>query len=210
MPLQPQGTSGTLIEVDPYNQAQRFAHAARGPLYTLSAQTGTMAAALAANSSVFAMRLDPAAGASYKAYIVYFYVTVNVIAAFTTTVTAGRRLALFRGTGGPHTGATQLTPAKFDSVDPASEFAVASGGDCRIATTAALAGAPTFEADPLFTWALTAFGVAGANANYMMGEGRSEVVINQGETLAVRNPAAMDAAGTWQLTVNAGWYEGAI
>jgi hypothetical protein len=216
MAVQTQGFSGTVDEVDAYKRSRRISIVARGPSYAIAAQTGTIAAALGANSAVFAMRLDPAAGAAYKAYIDRIRLQWTTIVAFTTPITAGRRLALFRGAGAATSGGTPLaTVVKKDTADGNSQFASGEGGQVSIATTAALTVAGiTFEADPFRIMTLVQAGAAGAFAEAVFEFNPSDaggpVVLGQGELLAIRNPVAMDAAGTWQLGVNVDWIEGAL
>lgn len=214
MAIQMQGNGGTVMEVDAYKRSQRVSIVARGASYAVANITGTIAAALGANSSVFAMRLDPAAGASYKAYIERIRLQFTTIAAFTVPVTAGRRLALFRGAGAAASGGTAIAAAaKKDTADGNSQFNSGEGGDMRIATTAALTVTGiTFETQELRAMTLVHVGAAG---NFMeqvwefnATDSGGPIALNQGELLAIRNPAAMDAAGTWQLGVNVDWVEG--
>ena len=207
--------SNNPAEVDAYKSGQRVTIVGRGASHAVASVTGTIAAALAANSAVFAMRLDPAAGASYKAYITRIRLQWTTIVAFTTAITAGRRLSIYRGSGAAASGGTALAgAAKKDTADGVSKFDSA-GGDMRIATTGALTVTGiTFETRELRTMGLTHVGAAGAFLEQIWEFGPTdasgEIVLNQGELLAIRNPAAMDAAGTWQLAVNVDWHEGTI
>lgn len=216
MAIQFQGFGGTVAEVDPYKRALRVALVARGVSYSISSITGTIGAALGVNSSVFAMRLDPSAGATYKAYVERIRLQFTTIVAFTTPVTVGRRLALYRGSGAAASGGTALaTAAKKDTADGNSQFNSGEGGDMRIATTTGLTVTGiTFEAQEIRTMTLVHVGAAGNHYESVWEFGPTDasgpVVLNQGELLAIRNPAAMDAAGTWQLGVNVDWYEGTI
>lgn len=216
MAIQVQGFGGVVCEVDSYKRSQRVSIVSRGPAYAVSAVTGTIAAALGANSSVFAMRLDPGAGASYKAYIERIRLQYTTIVAYTTPITAGRRLALFRGAGAATSGGTSIADAaKKDTADGLSQFKTTEGGAMSIATTAALTvSGITFETDPIRTMSLVHVGAAGAHYETVWEFNASDAggsqVLNAGEVLAIRNPAAMDAAGTWQLAVNVDWYEGAF
>ena len=215
MAIQVQGYSGTVAETDSYKRSQRVSLVARGTSYGVSSITGTIAAALGANSAVFAMRLDPAAGATYKAYIARMRLTYTTIVAFTTPITAGRRLALYRGAGAAASGGTALaTAAKKDTADGNSQFNSGEGGDMRIATTGALTVTGiTFETE-FRTLTLVHVGAAGGFVErvweFNASDAGGEIVLNQGELIAVRNPAAMDAAGTWQLGVDVDWVEGTI
>ena len=180
--------------------------------YAVSGITGTIAAALGANSSVFCMRYDPAAGA--KILVVdRIKLMFTTIVAFTTPVTAGRRLALFRGNGAASSGGAQLvcTNAQKSTSYADTELTTANGGDCRIATTGALTVTGiTFETDPFRTMTLVHVGAAGAYVEATWEFSAHEcapLILQPGQCLAIRNPAAMDAAGTWQLGVNVDWYE---
>ena len=182
----------------------------RGTGFTVSSVTGTVAAALAQNSSVFAMRLDPSAGKN--AYIERIRLSYTTIVAYTTPVTANRRLALFRGSGAAASNGTEITEATkklASSID--SEFNSALGGDMRIATTGALTVTGiTYETNPIRTMSLVHVGSAGNvyDRVFEFGNGEtSPLVLEPGQLLAVRNPVAMDAAGTWQLAVDVDWYE---
>jgi hypothetical protein len=216
MGIQIIGPSGTIADVDPYRKALRVAPVARGVSYAISSVTGTMAAALSANSSVFAMRLDPAAGSTYKAYIERMRIQFTTIVAFTTPVTANRRLALYRGSGAAASGGTALAAAaKKDTADGNSQFNSGEGGDMRIATTAGLTVTGiTYETQEIRTMTLVHVGAAGAHYECVWEFGATDAsgpaVLNQGELWALRNPVVFDAAGTWQLGVNVDWHEGTI
>lgn len=182
--------------------------------YALSSVTGTIAAALGANSAVFAMRNAPGDG---KKNLILTSLVVDwaTIVAFTTAITAGRRLALYRGSGAAAAGGTALaTAAKKITSDPASQVDSAQGGDARIATTGALTVAGiTFEAQEFATLLLAGQGAAGAVKRFEYrfdaerGTEHYPVLLKPGELLAIRNPQAMDAAGTWQISVDAAWEE---
>lgn len=176
--------------------------------YSVANITGTIAAALGANSAVFAMRNDPGAGARI-AHIERLKLQFTAIVAFTVPLTAGRRLALFRGSGAAATGGTAIaTAVRHDSTNgSASEFDTVNGGDMRIATTGALTVTGiTFDADPLAVAMLVHVGAAGAHYE-MTWEFPNPLTLQPGQLLALRVPQAMDAAGTWQLSVNVEWYE---
>lgn len=217
MPYRIQGNpSGTGVDADAYKLGLRTGVVPRGAGHSISSVTGTIAAALASNSSVFAMRLDPAAGASYKAYISRIRLQYTTIVAYATPITAGRRLALYRGAGAAASGGSGLTTAaKRDTADGNSQFNSAEGGDARISSTGLLTVTGiTFETQEIRTCSLVHVGAAGASFEqsweFNPGDAAAELVLNQGELLAIRNPAAMDAAGTWQLAVNVDWIEGNI
>lgn len=179
--------------------------------YGVTGVTGTIAAALAANSSIFAMRLSPAT--TKKAYIQKIRVDFTTIVAFTTPITAGRRLAIFRGAGAAASGGTAIAGANAQksTTYADSQFTASNGGDIRIASTGLLTVTGiTFETDPFKMLPLSHVGNAGAFIErvWEFHENESEPLILQpGQLIAIRNPAAMDAAGTWQLNVQVEWYE---
>jgi hypothetical protein len=192
-------------EVDNQSKALRDVQYPRGLGYAISGITGTMAAALGANSAVFAMRLDP--GAAVNAIIDRIRLQWTTIVAFTTPITAGRRLALFRGSGAATSGGTSIaTAVPKDSNYATSEFNLANGGDIRIATTGALTVTGiTFETDFMKVMTLTHVGAAGNYLERIFELHASEshpIILRPGQLLAVRNPVVMDAAGTWQLAVD--------
>lgn len=191
------------------NRGVRSVLAPRGLAYATSGITGTVAAALGANSSLFAMRIDP--GSAVLAFVERIRLMFTTIVAFTTPITASRRLAIYRGSGAAASGGTAMVAVSKDSTGAASECNVAQGGDVRIATTGALTVTGiTFETDPIRTMTLTHVGAAGNYAEMDMEFHASEcapIILQPGQVLAVRNPVAMDAAGTFQLGVNVNWYE---
>lgn len=189
-------------------KASRIVKVTRGVHYGVANLTGTIAAALAINSSVFAMRLDPSS--VNRAFIEQIKLQFMTVVAFTTPVSAVRRLGLFRGSGAAASGGTAIAAAnKKHSTSGASQFDSAQGGDMRIATTGALTVTGiTFETDPFELIFLGGVGTAGATFEYDFGGGEiSPIQLEPGELLAIRNPVAMDAAGTWVLTVAVHWFE---
>ncbi len=178
-----------------------------GDGYSISGHSGTVAAALGANSSVFAMRLDP--GTTRLAYIERIRIQFTTIVAFTTLVSAGRRLALFRGSGASTAGGTAASAVSKDSTSQPSEFLAVQGGDSRIASTGALTVTGiTFETDPIAVFSLTHVGAAGAFSEWVWDANQhTPIILQPGQLLAVRAPVAMDAAGTWQFSITVDYYE---
>lgn len=180
--------------------------------YATSSITGTIAAAAAANATFFAMRLDPGAG-TRLAFIERIRCQYTTIVAYTTPVTANRRLALYRGSGAATSGGTAITEAvrKDTAHGTASEFDAANGGDIRISTTGALTVTGiTYETNPIRTQSLVHAGAAGAVSEWVWEFAATEcapIVLQPGQLIAIRNPVAMDAAGTWQLSISVDWYE---
>jgi hypothetical protein len=184
---------------------------ARGVGYSTSVTTGTIAAALAANSAVFAMRLNPGSGTTL-AEVDRIRLKFTTLLAFTTAITGGRGLALYRGAGATTAGGTGVAAAtRKNSTAAASQFDTANGGDIRVATTAALTvTGVTFEANPFRSVSLAHAGGLGGFADFTWEFHDAEcypIILQPGQLLAVRNPAAMDAVGTWQLQVDVDWRE---
>lgn len=206
------GASGALVDVEADKKASRLVIAPRGKAYSVSSVTGTIAATLAANSSVFAMRLDP--GSPLLAFIERIRLQYTTIVAYTTPVTANRRLAIYRGSGAAASGGTALsTAAQKDSTSSPSECNSAQGGDIRISTTGALTVTGiTYETQEFATMPLVHVGAAGGYSEVIFEFATTEsspIILQPGQLLAVRNPVAMDAAGTWQLAVRVDWHEAA-
>lgn len=205
-----QGADGvTVLAVDAATKAGRVSTVPRGAGMNVSSLTGIIAAGLAADSAIFAMRLDPSAGV--RAYIDRIVLEWTCLNAFTVPLTAGRRLALFRGAGAASTGGTAIdTVTQKHSGQVASEFNATNGGSVRIATTAGLTVAGiTYDATALGQMSLSHLGAAGAFAEKIFDFNPlvHESILEPGQLLAIKNPAVMDAAGTWQLAVDVYWRE---
>lgn len=184
----------------------RVIHHNRGFGFGAAGVSGTIAAALAQDSIVFAMLCGPQASTSVRdrlsVYLDRLRIAFTTIGAFTTPITAGRRLGIYRASGAvAATGGTALGVAKKDTNAPTSVVT-----DVRIASTAALTVAGiTREANPIGVLDLTHVGGAGGRQDliYEMSAAiSSEEVIDPGELLVISSPVAMDAAGTWQLSVD--------
>src|ERR1051325_1691444 len=179
-----------------------------GSAWSLTGTTGTMAAALAANSVVFAMGAvaDPATGVSQTVKrapveIEALRCTFTAIVAATTPVTAGRLLQLFKGSHNAQampTGGTALTPRPKRTLDQTQDTGLPGA---RIATTAGLTvGTFTRDTGPLATMDLTGLGAAGSRFQFeFFFEKRqgSPLWLDPGEILVISNPAQIDAALTW-------------
>lgn len=181
-----------------------------GEAYVSGGQTTTMAAALASLATVWLMRMATGAG-SRIARIDRLRLHYTTIIAYTTPLTVGRRLAVFRGTSSsPVTsGGAALDPNPPKELTyGASSFDSASGGDVRIATTAALVTTNvTFETIPMKVMPLAHVGTAGASYEVVFDFNEHPCILRAGQVLAVRAGALFDAAGTWQLAVNSEWRE---
>lgn len=183
-----------------------------GQAWSLSGTTGTMAAALAANSVVFAMQAtadsaSPNVSRRAPLEIEGIRLTYTAIVAATTPLTAGRALKLYRGTPDAAgktmlTGGAAVTAIEKSTGDAGNDSGLAGA---LISTTAGLtAGAFTRGTVPIATFDLLGGGAAGARLVYEYYEqvNGSELWIMPGEILVVSNPQAMDAALTWQLSVD--------
>lgn len=185
-----------------------------GSPWSLSGSTGTMAAALAANSVVFAMGAiadtarisQPIQRAPVE--IEAMRVTFTAIVAATTPVTAGRFLRLFKGSDNAQvlpTGGADITPIPKRTKDQTADTGL-QAGVARIATTAALTTTGfTRGSVPLATMDLTGLGAAGSRFQFeFFFEKRqgSPLWLDPGEILVISNPSQIDAALTWQLTVD--------
>lgn len=202
------GVSGALQEVEADKKAARVVAVPYGNGYAYSAATGTLTAAIAANSSFLVMRLSPAA--SVNAFVDRIRIQFTTIVAFTTPVTAGRRLAMYRGSGAAASGGTASAAlAVKDSTRPVSNFNSAVGGDARVSTTGALTVTGiTYETEPFAIMTLSHVGAAGGFMEDVFEFSESlPLVLIPGQLIAIRNPAAMDAAGTWQMSASIQWRE---
>lgn len=183
-------------------------HHNRGYGYGVVGVSGTIAAGLAQDSLVFALMCGQQAGvqasAQMKLWIDRLRIVFTTIAAFTTPITASRRLGIYRGAAGsghalPTVG-TALTPVAKDLGAPAT---VASA---FIAATGAMTpGSVTREANPIMQLDLVAAGAAGARQEMvyeLAAPYNAPQVIGPDQLLLVSNPVAMDAGGTWQLAVD--------
>jgi hypothetical protein len=204
-------TSGNVAEVNSDKAQVVVDIAPAGASYTTAAKTTTIAAAAAAGAAVFAMRLNP--GSTKKVYITAMKLKYTTIVAYTVPITQTRSLVLTRGAGAAASGGTSLaTAVKKDTAYSASQTDVATGGDVRISTTAALAVTGiTWETQNFAELTLSHVGAAGAFYEHIFEfDSRAHAVeLNAGEVLGIRvGASAMDAAGTWSLGVEVSWREG--
>lgn len=216
MAIQIAGTNGVGVAAEDYNDSLRTTTVPRGDGYALALVTPVYGAAtIAANSCWFAFRLNP--GSSKTAYITQFRLQWCTIVAFTTPLTVGRRMSLYRGSGASASGGTAVTAmAKMSTASSASQFDSASSGDVRYMTTGAtgltVAGI-TFETQELESFQLTGNGTAGSISNQERrydSPGSSPIVLAAGQLLGLRNPIAVDTtpfAGTFQMGIDIEWYE---
>lgn len=181
----------------------RQVEAALGGRYhgqSFSGITGTMAAALAANATVAAVRYPLAA--TRKFLLTWLHLHVTCLGAFTIPVTAGRRLALKRGSGGDPSGGTDLDVGRDDSAEE-SETLVTG----QIATTGALTmTGVTYETPTRRRLPLSHVGSAGLDYDELW-TWKDGLLLRPGQLAGIVAPAQFDAAGTWELNFSGGGYE---
>lgn len=181
-----------------------------GNPYTLLAQTGTMAAALAANSVVFAMQAAADAAATpnlpKRATLVIdaLRLTYTAIVASASVVVAGRQLNVYR-TAPPQThptGGTAVTPLPKNTLDVGSDTGLAVAA--QVATTGALT-ITGFTRGTAILGVLdlsTAAAVGSKVEKFWEFAGTAGALeLAPGEFLSISNPAAFDLLLTWQLII---------
>jgi hypothetical protein len=209
--------SGTAAQIEAASGGLLVANRALGYdyQYQVAQVTGTIAAAT--NGVVFTIRNSPtAASGTQMQHIQRIRLMYTTLVAYTTPVTAGRRLEIVKATSASaaYTGGTAVTVAtKKVTTAVGSQCDAANGGDIRVATTAALTapGTITIDPNPLATFTLSHVGTAGAYAEKvidLIGVNDQPVELAAGEILLVRTSAAFDAAGTWQLGIEVDFYQG--
>ena len=211
MPVKTAGyTTANILEVEDIKAARQCV-VPRGAPYAIATSTGTMAAALAGNAAFFVMRNNPSG--SLACFIDRIRFQFSTVVAFTTPVTATRRVVVTRGavTGVALSAGTQITTiAKKSSLDADSQCQPSIGGDCRISATAAITTTGvTYEGADFAAASLVHVGNAGNFTEVIWEFSESAPLILQpGELVAIRNGASnMDAAGTWVGNVQVQWRE---
>ena len=206
-------TSGSAA-VESITKAMRVTLAPRGYAYSATGVTGTVAAALASGGAVFTMRND--ASSAKRVFIDRIRLQYTTIVAYTTAVTAGRRLHLVRSTvsSANPSGGTAIVPVAKNSLHTDSECSTAGGGDTRIATTGALTvTGTTWDTNVIRAVTLVHLGAAGAFGEFLLEFAASEsapVILEPGQALGIVAGQAFDAAGTWNLAVNVDYYEAVL
>lgn len=177
-----------------------------------SALTGTIAAGLASDGSIWTLRypeLTPQPGNSKQTprlYIQRIHVQYVCGTAFTTPVTLGRHLKLVRGaptsgTASNPSGGAAWTPVRKRSDDAGETLCVG-----RVATTAALTTTGiTFEANVIQRMMLSQAGASGNSYDEAWrfdGIEADPIYLLPGQLLAIQAGATFDAAGTFELNVD--------
>jgi hypothetical protein len=167
-----------------------------------SGSTGVMAAALAADAAAFTLRY-PDTGVELWA-LQWLHVHVTCLDAFTTPVTAGRRLHLVRSTDvdSAASGGAALDVVRNDSRYTSEVLPVG-----RISTTAALTTTGiSFDTAAVARLALSQVGTSGADYDELWAF-EDPLILIPGQTVALTAGALFDAVGTWQATVKGGGAE---
>lgn len=184
------------MRYDEWQQAPRNVRAA-GQVF--SGNTGTMAAGLVSGAHVLTARYPMAATGRF--YLTWLHVHFATIVAFTTPVTAGRRLALRRGSGADASGGNALDVSRCQS--DATETLLTG----RVADTAALTVTGiTLETEARAQLLLAQAGNAGADYDEIW-RFDDPLVLLPGQLFAVVAGATFDAGGTWQANFKGGGFE---
>lgn len=209
MGLKIAGSGGNEAEVDSRG-ALRTISIPIGGLSHACGRTSLMAAGLAQSAPVFAFR----SSISNTKYVYIWKMNLQwvTITAFTTPVTGGRSLELWRYSGDDFSGGTTLAPVGKDWTGTTGLIS-----DMRISTTAALTagGSVAYGSYVEMMKQLTNVGNAGNATEWTWGGntgGNTDVplcMLSAGQGIVIRNSTsqAMDAVGTWNLTVNIEWSE---
>jgi hypothetical protein len=166
---------------------------------TFAGVTNTMAAALASNSTVFAARYPVTT--SGRVVVQWIHLHYVCIANFTTLVTAGRRLALRRGSGGDASGGTPIDAMRNQS----SGTETLLTGSVSTTTALTMTGI-TYETGTRARLLLAQAGTAGNDYDEIWAP-EDPLILLPGELFGIVAPAAFDAGGTWQLSVKGGAVE---
>lgn len=192
---------------------QRGSQNVANECYRISMKSGVLAAgSVGANDVLYAMRpITPSAGQPVLAYIERFRVQWTCITAFGTPVTAGRALALSGGNNIAAAGGTQLVLPFSKGTNGVAMFRSGLGGDTWIATTGPLTGATVKANAKVAEVSLAGFGTSGAQKDMIwdftgddtapLGISRSDTAHADNTDLVLYAPAAMDAAGTFEIVV---------
>jgi hypothetical protein len=167
-----------------------------------SGSTGVMAAALAADAAAFTLRY-PDTGTKLWA-LQWLHIHVTCLTAFTTPVTAGRRLHLVRSTDvdSAASGGAAVDVVRNDSRYTSEVLPVG-----RISTTAALTTTGIiFDTAAVARLALSQVGTSGADYDELW-TFDDPLILIPGQTVALTAGALFDTAGTWQATVKGGGAE---
>lgn len=218
------GVSGALAGVgaeaySPVHIVKMPVSVGAGGAYRIGASSGTMAAALAANSEIFQFRYVTAASRVALVYKVQISAGANVAA--TAAALLAFRLTAARAWTAAGTGGTRITLTG-NNTKLRTSLATSEVNDSGISTTAALtAGTKTLDTTDLgniscgigtgaITTALNLNFVSGDEGRLFDadGEGQYPLVLANQEGFVIRTGAnAFPAAMTWSFSVNVLWLE---
>lgn len=177
--------------------------------YSIAAESGLIAATLAADSTLFSFRWGDAAN---YAVLDYVSVSVAVSAAITTGVATGLELIPARAFTASDSGGTGLTLTT-NNAKLKTNFSTTLATDIRIATTGALtAGTRTLDAQPIGTVIYGTGTTAGTTllAGTILFDRATNTypyVMNQDEGFVINNPITGPATGSFIVSVIARWIE---
>lgn len=193
-----------------------------GGHYRYSSQTGTVAAALAANAVIFAFRWGDS---TLLAVLTSLKVRMQGNAAFTNAAAnLGLHAIIGRTYSASHTGGTAATMTGNNNKLRTSfqTSKIATNGDIRLATTAALGGGTvTTDSQAFCAGGPGRPNVANAagGTEYLLStqpgtidwqparDGEHPIVLAQNEGILVRNSIVWPVAGTAEISVEIGWSE---
>lgn len=185
--------------------------------YSLTAKSGSLAATIAAASTLFSARWGTATGnlALIERLAIAVYTNANI----TTQVVTDFELIMARAFTASDSGGTAHLPTGHINKRRTANMITTLFTDIRISSTAALtAGTRTVDARGLRT---SGFGFTGTTAParwflqdsvllwdaYQGGGNFNPIVLAQDEGILLRNIAAGPATGTWIAAVNMDWME---
>ena len=181
----------------------------------MTIKSGLVGATLAAGGIIAAVRWSPGTTpVPMRFQLKYLRVYALTTTAFAAAQLVDCYLYKCRGFTGSDTGGTQVLPATLDQKRQKkyADSRFVSGGDIRIASTAALAaGTRTPEAQPCATlcsfWS-SAIGSASPYPNaWEYGEHHVPLVLENNEGFEIQNGTAFGGTGVVQYFIDMGWME---
>lgn len=185
--------------------------------YRICAKSGVIGAAAAANSIFFSMRPGTPDSPEFPAVVTIQKIRLQytTITAFTVPVTAGRSLAIGTSQSGATAAGGTLISSPFNKGGGFETSVLDSGldGQIMMATTAPLSGVTLQAGQPRFAeLSLAGYGAAGATVDktwdLSCNDADPLIIATQAtgrfanyEQLVLFNPAAMDAAGTFEIVL---------
>lgn len=184
--------------------AARYYKAAPFAGQTFSGVTGTIGAGLTAGSAVAVVRYP----GSKKFALSWLHVHVSTIVAFTTPVTAGRRLHLRHGTGGAGWDAGAAGGAALD-VSRNWSSGAETKVDGRVASTGALTTTGLTFADVKARLLLSQAGASGADYDEIW-RFDEPLILLPNEVVGLVAGATFDVGGTWEAEIKGGGFEASL